>query len=461
MITAQGIGSGLDVASIVSQLVAAEGQPATLRLARREASIQSELSALGGFKSTLSSLRDSLERLDDVDVFSSRRAASGNEELFTATASTSAVPSSYEVEVLSIATTAKVASEAFDDPSEKNLGAGQLIFRSGADGEDDFAISIEADESSLEDIRDAINNNDDNRSIGASIVTAEDGARLVLTSRKTGTENPIVIESNDGGLGFLTFGPNAEPGSTVTQLRAAEDARIRVDSFERISSTNTFSDVIDGVTVNVASAEPGTIETLDVTNDVGEASGKVRDFVNAYNSLVDSLANLTRFDAETGDAGALLGDNSVRDVTNRLRREVAGGGDLSDGSYRSLTRAGIETDLEGKLTINEEDLSSALAEDFDAVARLFGSEDGFAAKMNAVLDPYLEDGGRIDERTEGLESSIEFIEDQRVALEFRLQSVEARLLSQFSALDSIVSSLTSTSDFLAAQLGNLPGATSS
>lgn len=457
MITAQGIGSGLDVASIVSQLVAAEGQPATLRLARREASIQSELSALGSFKSALSSFSDALNKLDDVDIFRSRRATSSNDSLFSASAGVSAVPSSYEVEVLNVATTAKVSSQAFSDATDKQLGAGQLIFRSGADGSDDFLVAIDAENSTLADIRDAINNSEDNRSVRASIITAEDGVRLILTGSRTGEENQIEIESNDGGLDFLTFGPNAEPGSSMTQLRAAEDARIRVDTFERTSSTNIFTDVIGGVSINALSAEPGTIETLEVEFDSSAATAKAREFVDAYNSLVDSIASLTRFDADTGDAGALLGDSSVRDVSGSLRREIAGGGLLDDGSFRSLTRAGIETDLEGRLNIDEAALGEALTEDFDSIARLFGGEDGFATRLNAVLEPYVEDGGRIDARTEGLQQSIELIDDQRLALDLRLQSVEARLLSEFSALDSIVSTLNGTSEFLAAQLSGLPG----
>ncbi|MFK7886254.1 MAG: flagellar filament capping protein FliD [Gammaproteobacteria bacterium] len=456
MITAQGLGSGLDVASIVSQLVVAEGQPATLRLARREASIQSELSALGSFKSSLSTFREAVERLDDVDVFRSRRATSSNEDLFTVSAGVDAVPSSYEVEVLNVAASAKITSQAFSDATDKQLGAGQLIFRSGEDGADDFTITIDAETSTLADIRDAINDNPDNRSVSASIITAEDGARLILTGTKTGEDNPIEIESFDGGLDFLTFGAGAEPGSTMTSLRDAEDARIRVDSFEQSSSSNVFRDIVGGVSINVVDAEPGTIETLRVAYDTGDATSKVREFVTAYNSLVDSLANLTRFDAETGDAGVLLGDTGVRDVSSSLRREVAGGGLLSDGSYRSLTRAGIETDLEGKLNIDEAELTAALGEDFDAVSRLFGGEDGFATRLNAVMDPYLEEGGRIDQRTEGLEGSIDLIADQRTALDLRLQSVEARLLNQFSALDSIVSSLSVTSDFLTAQLSGLP-----
>jgi flagellar hook-associated protein 2 len=456
MITAQGIGSGLDVASIVSQLVAAEGQPASLRLARREASVQSELSALGSLKSTLSTFRDALNKLSDIDVFRSRKATSGNEDLFRTSAGSDAVPSAYEVEILSVATTQKLASAAVADADETQLGAGQLILRSGPEDEDAFGIVIAEDASTLTDIRDSINNNENNRSVRASIVQAEDGARLIVTGTRTGEDYEITIETGaEGGLEALTYGPDAI-GSTMSELRGADNARIKVDTFERISSSNVFTDVIDGVSINVVGAEPGTLTTLEVEYDTAAATDKASDFVDAYNALVDSLANLTRFDADSGDAGPLLGDRSVRDVVGRLRRELAGGGTLGDGSYRSLTRAGITTELDGKMSIDNNLLRDELETDFDSIARLFASEDGFAQRLDAVLEPFIGSGGQLDKRTDGLKESIELIGDQRTALDRRLASVEARYFAQFSALDSIVSTLTSTSNFLAQQLSSLP-----
>lgn len=458
MITAQGIGSGLDVASIVSQLVAAEGQPASLRLARREASIQAELSGLGSLKSALSSFADALGNLSDIDVFRSRVASSSDESIFTVSAGTSAVPSSYDVEVVAIAQTQKLSSEAFADADETNLGAGELTIRSGDGVEDEFKIFVDEDASTLNDIRDAINTSEKNVGVRASIINAEDGARLVLSSTRTGEEYGITIEGGDENtLDMLTYGPDAV-GSTITELRAPQDAVIRVDTFERTSSSNVFADVVSDVSIKIQGADPGTQYTLDVSYDASAATSKAEEFVSAYNTLVDSLSNLTRFDAETGDVGALLGDRAVRDVTQALRTELAGGGLLPDGSYRSLTRAGITTELDGKLSINTGEIGEALSTDFDSIARLFASDEGFAQRLDTILEPFIETGGQLDERTDGLQSSIDLIDDQRAALDLRLQSVERRLFDQFSSLDAIVSSLTSTSNFLASQLSVLPGA---
>ncbi|MEM6639229.1 MAG: flagellar filament capping protein FliD [Pseudomonadota bacterium] len=462
MITAQGLGSGLDVGSIVSQLVAVEGQATTERLARREASFQLQLSGLGSFRSALSTFRDSVRSLSDTNVFQSRRANSDNEDVFTATASTSAVPASYDVEVLSTASAQKLATGPYANSDTLSFGAGVLTFQNGSDTSTRFTIEIDAENSTLADIRDAINSavldadgpNDEpgvNSSIRASLVNADDGTRLVLNSTLTGEENQITVTASAGDYDFLTYGPDAT-GSTLTELSAAADARIRVDGFEISNSTNRFTDVADGVNITVASADVGNTATLEVAFDRGRAVERVNEFVDAYNSLVDTFAALSSFDETTGASGALFGDATLRNVASALRREVGGGGTFSDGSYRSLTRAGVTTELDGKLTVDSSALSQALDADFDAVASLFGGDEGFATRLTSLVDPLVESGGPIDNRTDGLESSIDLIADQRAALSLRLQSVESRLLSQFSALDSIISGLTATSDFLTSQL---------
>lgn len=456
MISAQGLGSGLDIASIVSQLVAAEGQPTTLRLTRREAGIQAELSALGSLKSALSTFKDALTPLNDIEVFRSRSATSSDNDLFTVTADNTAVQSSYDVEVLSLATSHKIASQAFADV-DADIGEGTLVITTGSEPTDTFAVVFEEDASSLAEIRDAINQSDLNPGIGAAIVNGEDGAHLVLTATRTGVEHEIQITSSGGAgaLDVFSYGIGAT-GSTMTELAAAQDASILVDSFAHSSGNNSITGVIDGVTLNLTGAAPGTIASLDVTYDVGAATAKVRDFVEGYNALVDSLAALSSYNAETGDAGALLGDTSLREVSTAVRRAVGGGGIQLDGTFATLSSIGVTTELDGKLTIDETQLAERLNDDFDSVGRLFADEEGFATRLDAILTPFTETGGRIDDRTEGLETSIELIEEQRRALDLRLASIEARYLRQFSALDSIISELTTTSNFLAQQLAVLP-----
>ncbi|MFK8029908.1 MAG: flagellar filament capping protein FliD [Gammaproteobacteria bacterium] len=476
MITAQGIGSGLDVASIVSQLVAAEGQGGLLRIATREASLQSQLSSLGSLKSALSQFQDALNPVKDIEQFRSRVTTSTNEEAFSASAGTNAVPSTYEIEVINLAESHKLASDGYASP-ETSIGYGTLTFQLGADSENTFSIDIpeepepEYDDennlievdarTSLEAIRDAINSAEDNLGVGASIVEAEDGAHLIITSNKTGLENELTItaEGGDGGLAALEFGGGT--GNTqVTELRAALDATIKVDSFTRTSSSNVINDVVDDVNINLLSADAGSGQ-LTVEFDQSVATEKVKAFVDSYNTLVDAFASFSNFDAETNTASSLLGDSTLREISSALRREIGGGGVQGNGFFRSLSVIGVTTETDGKLTLDVETLKDSLDEDFDSVGRLLADEEtGFATRLDAVLEPFTQTGGRIDLRTDGLKESVDLLDDQREALDTRLASVERRYLAQFSALDGIISGLTSTSSFLAAQLGNLPGAAS-
>ena len=474
MITAQGIGSGLDVASIVSQLVAAEGQPTLIRLSTREADVQARLSALGNLKSALSDFRDALKPVKDVEVFRSRKTTTSDDTVFTASANTKAVPASYDIEVLNLAQSHKLTSGAFTSP-DAIVGNGTLTFQLGPDPQNQFSVEIrpEADPdpdadpddpppepefTTLSAIRDAINGAEDNKGVAATIIEAEDGAHLVITSTKTGLDNEITITQSggDGGLSVLEFG-DAVVNPLMSELQEPLDATIRIDSFTRTSSSNTIANAIEGVSIDLRSSNAGSTATLSVAYDKDAASTKVREFVEAYNTLVEAFAGLASYDPETQTASTLLGDAMLREISTALRTEIGGGSVQGYGFYRTLSTVGITTETDGKLTIDETVLSNSLGTDFDAVADLFADEDdGFATRLDAVLEPFLETGGRIESRTDTLDAEIELIADQREALDLRLASVEARYLRQFSALDSIISELTSTSDFLAGQLALLP-----
>ena len=152
-IISSGIGSGLDIAGIVQQLVAAEGQPVATRLGLQEARAQSKLSAFGSIKSALADLRDKLDVMKDLNKFLARKAVSGNEDYFTVTADSDAVPSSFGIEVVQLAQAQKLTSGAFAD-SDTIVGTGTLTIQMGADA---VALEINAENNTLAGIRDTIN----------------------------------------------------------------------------------------------------------------------------------------------------------------------------------------------------------------------------------------------------------------------------------------------------------------
>ncbi|MGB5245060.1 MAG: flagellar filament capping protein FliD [Woeseia sp.] len=452
-IISSGIGSGLDVSGLVSQLVAAEGQPAEQRIIRGEAAAQSRLSAYGSVKSVLSEFRDQLEVMKDLDQFLTRKASSANEDLFTVSATTTALPASYSVEVVQLATAQKLTSGAFVD-QDTAVGTGTLQIDVGGTA---FSLDITTENNTLAGIRDAINAASDNSGVAATIVTADAGSYLILSGEKTGAASGITITQSggDGGLAALAYDPPGGP-TALTETSAAQDALIRVDGFDITSDNNSITGAIGGITIDLVQAAAGTTATLSVSNDTDEVRRTISDFVDSYNELVKTFDKLSAYDAESQVGGPLLGDASLRSIRDQLRREMSVSIGQATATFGTLREIGIETELNGQMKVVEEDLSDVLNNDFTSVGQLFASNSGFAVRLFDVVDGFLADDGILTSRTEGLTKTIETYAEQRESLNERLAALETRLLRQFNAMDALVGQLTSTSNFLTQQLANLP-----
>ena len=453
-IISSGIGSGLDIAGIVQSLVAAEGRPVETRILQKEAKAQAKLSAFGGLKSALAAFRDKLDIMKSADKFLTRKAISGNEDYFTVSADSDALPANHAIEVVQMAQAQKLTSGAFAD-SATAVGTGTLTVRVGPAA---MNLVITAENNTLAGIRDAINSAPDNPGITATIVNADSGSYLILTAEDTGATNTITITQTggDGGLSALEY----DPGNglmSLTESTAAQDALIRIDGLDVASETNVVAEAIQGVTISLIMKTDGATESLTVENDDAAARGLVGDFVSSYNELIKTLSSLTSFDADNNSGGALLGDATVRGIRDQIRRELSTNVTDINAPFSSLLEIGIELQLDGSLVLDDSELSAVLADDFVKFGQLFSSTNGFATRLFDLTDGYLKSDGIIDTRTKGLKSRIEGFGDDRQSLSERLASLETRLLRQFNALDSLLAQLSSTSNFLAQQLSNLPG----
>ncbi len=455
-IVSTGVGSGLDIAGIVQQLVAAEGQPVEARIGQQEARAQARLSAFGSLKSALSDLRDKLDTMRTQSSFLARKAISSNEEFFTATTSTDALPASYSLEVVQLAQAQKLTSGAFAD-ADTVVGTGTLTLAIGASSAD---VEITTENNTLAGIRDAINAAPDNPGVAATIVNADSGSYLILTGENTGAASAITVTQagGDGGLSALEYDPGAGLNS-LTETITPQDALIRIDGFDVMSDTNTFEGAVQGVTISVLGATTGA-ETLSVVNDEETVRQIVSDFVESYNTMIDTFDNLTSYDAEAEIAAPLLGDATVRSIRDQIRRDLSSPVTDLEAPFSVLRDVGIEVQLDGKLSINDDELSVILADDFAKFGQLFSTTDGYATRLYDLTDSYLKTDGIIETRTQGLTTKIDGFADDRDALNERLAALETRLLRQFNALDSLLAQLSSTSNFLTQQLGNLPGASS-
>ncbi|PHR48456.1 flagellar filament capping protein FliD [Cycloclasticus sp.] len=451
-ISSAGIGSGIDVNTLITQLVEAEGVDKSNRLDFNEAEYLGDISAFGSLKSALSIFQGAVRDLQDTADFQLRSALSSNDEVFTATADETADVSQYGIEVVQLAQAHKlITTSGFAETD--TIGDGTLTFTQGADS---FSLTIDATDT-LTDIRDAINAANDNTGVSASIINVDSGQQLVFTATSSGLDNAITITAVDSdGENSDEFGLSRLVNAQLNTPSAAQDGQIKVDGQLISSNNNTFSDVLDGITINAVSVGAG--EQLTVAQDREAITFKIDTFIANYNGLVDTFNTLGSYDAATESAGLLLGDSTLRGISTLIRQEISSSVTGLTGPFSTLAELGITTDEEGKLSLNSETLNAALDSNFDQVGQLFAASNGIANTLDTAIEGYIGSNGIIDSRTAGIQVSVDDIADQREALDRRLVSLESRLLSQFTAMDILVSSLQNQSNFLTQQLANLPGA---
>lgn len=454
-IVSSGIGSGLDVAGLVNQLLSAEAQPAEVRFARKEAGVLAKISGYSAVKSALSAFQTQVDKFKDEDSLLGRTVSFVENDFFSASVADDASPAEFDLNILSLAQSQKLATGSYVD-SGSVVGDGQLVISSG---DESFVVAIDPAANTLADIQDAINNNPGNTSVRATIVTTDAGASLSFSALETGLASriSIVASGGDGGLSALEYNSATSTGA-LTEVRPADDATVEIDGLTVTSSSNTISNAVQGVTIELTAADPGSLKSVSVDYDRPGLSGRLQKFADAYNNLVDVFNQQTAFNAEAETAGALLGDTTLRNIESQIRREFSTTVSSNQSALNTLSSVGLTLDLEGKLSIDSEKLDAAVGENFLEVGRLFSAEDGVASRISTRLESYLGDAGPLETRTDGLNDTIEQITEQRERLQERLVLLESRLLRQFNALDSLIGELSNTSSFLTQQLSALPGA---
>lgn len=443
-ITSSGIGSGLDVNSLVSQLVAAERSGPDGRLTTRESVTKTTISALGSVKGALAALQAAVSALETSGTgLGAMTATSSEEDLFTATATSSAVAGSFRIEVLDVATAAKIATSPYAS-ADTVVGAGTVTLHVGPT--DTFSITTSASDT-LATLRDKINAATDNKGVSATILNESGGARLVLTSKDTGLAKAVTLTSDNGAGGSYI---------TTSVVDTAHDAHVQIDGFDFYSASNTISSAISGVTLNLKKAEVGTVGTLNLALDGAASSVAVGNFVKAYNTYVSTTAALTKYDAASKTGGILMGDATVRTVQLQIR-SILGSEATGGSNFTVLAELGITTQADGTLKLDSSKLNAALAKDSDGVKALFGGTDGFATRLSTLFDGVLGSEGQFDAKTKSLQGRLDDLHDQRDALDLRMAAVEKRYRAQFTALDTLMGQMQTTSSYLTQQLANLPG----
>jgi flagellar hook-associated protein 2 len=453
-LTSQGIGSGLDVAGLVAKLVAAEKAPRQSQITRAQTSTVTTISALATLKGAMATFNDSLASLKTVDAFSARSATSSAPNVFTVSADQNAESGSYDVEVENLASAHQLTSDPFASGASQVVGTGTLSITVGAKS---FSVAIDSSHNTLAQIRDAINQASDNEDIvRATIVNAADGAHLVLSAQSAGDANEIVVSQSGGDAGLAVLEYNPSLLTNYTEQREAKDAVVYVAGFEHRSTTNTFTDVIDGVTITLLDTdEADKTRTITIANDTSGTTSRIKKFVDAYNALEKQIAALRGYEPETKRAGPLLGDAMLRGIESELRTRLTNAVGGLAGNYQSLASIGLTTQKDGTLSVDTAKLDKALAADFDGVAQLFGSENGVAKRLASSLDAALAADAQLTTRTKTLTARSVSLQKEQATLEVRMAEISKRYNAQFNALDSLLANLSSQSAFLTQQLSSI------
>ena len=460
-----GVGSGLDLEGLVRQLVSVERQPREAALTRQQKENDVSLSAFSKLKSTLSDFQTSLTDLRSENELRARSATvSGQDEdnpILSATASSGAAQATYNISVEELAQGTKAKSGAFTGTDQVISASGGNLSFSTANGENNFSVAVGAD-ATLQDIADAVNSSSDNFGVSASIVNTGGSTpetRLVFSSNITGAENALSVTNDNAELDAVsTVATGAGPaGMTVAAEDQARDARAIVDGITTYSSTNTFENAIEGLTFDAERAAPGEQLTLSVARDNEGVKEQVKGFVEAFNKVASQIESVTRTSTDESKRGALVGDSTVRSLQNSLNN-IAGSAVGGDSAIQTLYSLGITFDEDGKLEMTsdgEERLDEALENNFDEVANVFAGENGIASRLDSLADDYVRTGGLIDTKEDIFESRKELLTQEREQFDRYMESYEKTLRERYQALDSTVAQLSSTSSYLAAQLGGL------
>ena len=448
-ITIGGLSTGMDTNAIIDQLLQIERRPIDLMEASKKSQTV-KLEAVKKFDGKLDTLFAKVDALDSANNLISRTVSLSSGDYLAGSASNSAAPGSYEIKVGRLAQTEKTVYEGVADKDTTTFGTGTLVINNDALAAP-LDIAIDSNSNTLEGIRDAINAVRDETGVSASIVNDGSGTpyRLVLTGQEVGNANITLDASGlSGGAAF--------PAKDAAVSRAAQTALIQVDGIEISSDTNTISEAIPGLTLNLTHADPGfdpstpdwssvVGTTMTVSTDNEAIKGRIEEFVTAFNEVVKAA----------GDQ-SLAGDSGVRSILSNLRSKFT---DSAAGS--GLFMLGIKSQKDGSLLLDSAKLSQVIEDDLPRLESLLAGSatvDGIADRLKSSLDSFTDAlTGFLALRQKSYDASIHRLDREIARGEARVEARELQLVAKFSALEGLVNSINSQGAYLTQQMAALSG----
>lgn len=439
-ISSLGIGSGLDANSIVTKLMALEELPLTAMKAK-SSTYSAKLSSYGQLKSALSTLQTAAKTLTDPAKLGAFSATVGDSSIIKAQASFFASAATYTVEVVSLATAQKRYSDTAYASTDV-FGSGSLHFNVGGV---DKEVVLSSGTNNLSDVRAAINAA--NVGVTASIISGDGGDRLVLTGATSGSAGAftLTVDSTDANLQSLANFNLAHAFNSD-----AQDAQARIDGELVTSSSNTLTTAVTGLTLTLSKV--GTTQ-LTIAKDSSKAAEAVNAFVKAFNDAITRIKGDSIYDSATKTGKPLNAESTVRTVMAMLNdARTKTPASLVGTPYETLSALGISIQKDGLLAVDSAKLTETINSSFPDVEKTLGA---FGKAFSDALEEVVGATGLIANRVDGINRSVRLLTNDQERLQLRLDAIEKRYRAQFTALDTLVSSLQTTGSYLTQQLASL------
>ena len=470
-ISSLGVGSNLDLNTLLDNLKTAEQAP-LVAMQQQQVSYTSKLSAYGQLSNALGTLQTASAALANASLFQGVKATSSAADVLSASAQSTAQAGTYAVNVTQLAQAQSLAG-AGQASTTSAIGGGEVTIEFGTlaggvldpvSGKYTTPATFSADPtrtatpltiaagSTLADIRDAINASAD---LGVTASIVNDGSatpnRLVLTSKLSGEASSMHITvAGDAALqSLLAHDPAGAPAQQMQQTAVAQNARLSVNGIAVTSATNSVTDAVPGVTMNVAKLGAS---TLSVQADTASVQSAVSAFVSAYNNLQGLASKLTAFDASSKTGAVLLGDSTLRNIQVGLRSALTGVQADNGSGLTMLSQIGVSFQKDGTLAIDSTKLTAALGSKMSGVANLFaGGVGGFGSRLSVLTSSYTDTNGALTAATKGINTTLDSLSKQYTATSDRIDATIARYKTQFTQLDLLMSQMNSTSSYLTQQ----------
>ena len=375
-ISSIGIGSGLDVENIVTQMVELEKRPLKTLEVKAEF-IQSKISVYGQIKSMTDDLNAAVRDLTLDRTWNTVKINSSNASAVSATVTGSAAAGSYNLEVIDLAKSQTSVTSKLEAGTQ--MGAtGTMTFSVGSAS---HAIAVSSNDT-LSSVADKINADDSlSKSVIASVITDASGKQqLMLRARDTGSAGAFTVDvspQDQGNLGALRMLDHSVAG------QAAQDAKIKLNGVELVSSKNTFDQVVPGLTITAT--EAGKSSLISLTQDQDAVQASIQKFVDAYNALNDLLSASTKYDQESDVAGVLQGDGSTVSLQNSLRMLTQSIASNATGAFSRLSDVGIQMQQGGKLSLDTAKMTTALG-DMESLKSMFAAKSDAQGSVTKDVD---------------------------------------------------------------------------